>query len=131
MKLISSYVDGRDLVLLHSTPEGLRRRAVPASYDYFLRVGTALPRGVLATPDIPGFLRVSCRRWDQRKEQIADLTRRGIPTFEGDVSPLRRFISDNPAVSIAKPRRAFYDIETDSRDPFPHARHGAARVQCW
>lgn len=131
MKLISSYVDGRDLVLLHSTPDGLRRRAVPAAYDYFVRSDAALPRGVIGTPDVPGYLRVSCGRWDKRKEQVSDLACRGIPTFEGDVSPLRRYISDNPTVSIAKPRRAFYDIETDSRVPFRDATEGAARVLCW
>lgn len=131
MKLVSAYVDGRDLVLLHQTPDGLRRRAVPAAYDYFLRTGAPVPRGASAIPDVPGYLRVSCRRWDERKQQIADLTRRGIPTFEGDVSPLRRYISDHPGVSIAKPRRAFYDIETDSRISFRDAREGAARVLCW
>ncbi len=131
MKLISSYIDGRDLVLLHSTPDGLRRRAVPASYDYFVRTGTPLPRDASAVPDVPGFLRISCRRWDDRKQQVSDLGRRGIPTFEGDVSPLRRFISDHPEVGIAKPRRAYYDIETDSRIPFRDAREGASRVLCW
>jgi DNA polymerase I len=56
---------------------------------------------------------------------------RGIQTFEGDVDPVRRWFTDNESAVIAKPRRGFYDFETDSRVPIPLAKKGHARVLCW
>lgn len=52
----------------------------------------------------------------------------GIPVLEADVDPVRRWITDNP-VEIAKPRRAYIDLETDSRVPF--SRGEEARILCW
>ena len=51
-----------------------------------------------------------------------------IPTFEGDVSPVRRWMIDTGA-EVAKPRRAYLDIETDSRVPFSSKL--SARILCW
>lgn len=51
-----------------------------------------------------------------------------IKTYEADVTPTRRWMLDHD-VQIAKPRRVFLDIETDSRVPFSRMRE--ARILCW
>jgi DNA polymerase elongation subunit (family B) len=52
---------------------------------------------------------------------------RGIVTYEGDVDPVRRWFTDTGA-TIAKPRRGYFDLETDSRVLFNDARAGKARI---
>lgn len=51
-----------------------------------------------------------------------------IPTFEADVSPVRRWVVEND-IEIAKPRRCYLDIETDSRVPF--SRKSESRILAW
>lgn len=51
----------------------------------------------------------------------------GIETFEGNVSPLRRWMVDQ-GVRPVRPRAAYLDIETDSRVEF--ARKTEARIFC-
>lgn len=52
--------------------------------------------------------------------------------WEGDVGPLRRFLSDNPGITIsATPRLAYFDLETDSRKSFEQALEGKARILSW
>ena len=51
-------------------------------------------------------------------------------SYEADVSPIRRYISDH-APQIQTPRRVYLDIETDSRKTFPEAKAGKSRVLCW
>lgn len=54
----------------------------------------------------------------------------GVQSYEGDVSPLRRLMSDK-GFQVAKPRRAYFDIETDSRCTIEEALAGQARILCW
>ena len=51
-----------------------------------------------------------------------------IKTFEADVSPVRRWVVEND-IEIAKPRRCYLDIETDSRVPF--SKKSEARILAW
>lgn len=55
------------------------------------------------------------------------IARRAYP-LEGDVSPSVRWLVDNDA-RIIRPKRAFFDIETDSRVPF--SRKEEMRVLSW
>lgn len=57
--------------------------------------------------------------------------RLGIQTYEADVHPVRRFLTEHPDVVIAKPHRAYWDIETDSRQTIADQLAGKARVLCW
>jgi DNA polymerase I len=54
----------------------------------------------------------------------------GIDSYEGDVDPVRRLLTDT-TMEIAPPKRVFLDIETDSRKNFVQAKNGEARVLCW
>jgi DNA polymerase elongation subunit (family B) len=53
----------------------------------------------------------------------------GVTSYEADVSPLRRLMSDSQ-FAIGKPKRAYYDIETDSRCTIEEALEGKARILC-
>ena len=55
-------------------------------------------------------------------------TQRKVRTYEADVSPVRRFITERD-VAIQRPRRCYVDIETDSRVPF--SQKSKARVLVW
>jgi len=54
--------------------------------------------------------------------------RQKIETFEGDVDPVSRWMADGEA-EIARPRRCYLDIETDSRLPF--SKKHKMRILCW
>lgn len=54
----------------------------------------------------------------------------GVDSYEADVSPLRRLMSDT-GFSVAKPKRCYFDLETDSRVTIKEAIEGKARVLCW
>lgn len=53
-----------------------------------------------------------------------------IPTYEGLVSPVLRYMVDND-LWPALPRQVWVDIETDSRVPVSAAIEGEARILCW
>lgn len=110
LKIVNAYAGGREhgfqLVLVH--PDGSTSYA-PLSYDYFVGTG-----------------RIQCRTWKERKARLESETR---PHLDGDLSPVRRYLADHPEVEIAKPRRAFLDIETDPRPGFE--RKHEMRILCW
>jgi DNA polymerase elongation subunit (family B) len=106
VQLVNAYVEGYQLVLVH--PDGSTSNA-PLSYDYFV-----------------GSERISSKTWKQRKQRLESETR---IHQEGDLSPVRRYLADHPDTVIARPRRAFLDIETDPRPGF--ARKHEMRILCW
>lgn len=86
-----------------------------AAYTAYVRSGTMIDREdyVSRKPDFPGWDCLVFASYDARKlahEKYGDLL------FEADVSPVRRFLSDNNC-RVDAPRRVFLDIETDSRVP--------------
>ncbi len=63
-----------------------------------------------------------CRSYKDRLQRI-ETDRRGIeyasvPTYEGDLNPVRRYLADNPNVQIIRPRNTMLDLETDPRPGF-------------
>ena len=52
-----------------------------------------------------------------------------IQTYEGAINPVLRFMVDNPEYKVARPRRLWVDLETDSRVPFNRMRE--SRILCW
>jgi DNA polymerase elongation subunit (family B) len=88
----------------------------PAEYVGFVRAPvTDLP----CEPDFPGWYKVTFRDYDHRRDYPGVL-------YEGDVGPVRRFLSDN-LCKIDPPRRAYVDFETDS-DISPKALHADVPV---
>lgn len=102
----------------------------PAEYAAFVRDPQPFATDLRVSEirdDFPGWHKLLFHDYDSRKEcleQHRDLL------FEGDVSPVRRFISDHHC-KIDPPRRSYLDIETDSRVPFSKAVWGEARLLSW
>lgn len=83
-------------------------------------------QGVIEEGD---WYRIKWHSRDDCKKYCADLEKRGVQTYEGCVSPVMRHMVDN-AVPVAKPRKCWVDIETDSRVSFAKAEE-KARILCW
>lgn len=71
--------------------------------------------------------RVSCRTWKDRDARVKSERRK---TYEADVSTVKRFLADNPAIEIAKPRRVWIDLETDSEISFQRKNEMRILVAC-
>lgn len=152
---VNGYVDREDVVLLRRDEYGeLVEDIVPAQHvGYFKRtdISDLALRTIIAdkrvdTVDPDGdYYRVAWTpgRYDKsainprtgqpgvwishREEHCRHLEKYGLVALEADVNPLRRHISDND-IHIARPRRVYLDIETDSRVSFKDAKAGRARV---
>ncbi len=68
--------------------------------------------------------------WKNRFEREKACKALGVDSLEGDVNPLRRYLSDEPEITIQRPRRGYYDIESDDRVSFVIATAGGARILC-
>jgi len=133
------------LVFLYRSEDGsLRKRSVEAPYTAFVETERVDPgtRSALFRACGPGmpirriidqgrFTRIDWRTNNDRKAAVqggGPFMQRGIPTFEGDVSALRRYMSEHE-VPIATPSRGYVDIETDAR--FSFDRKIECRILCW
>jgi DNA polymerase elongation subunit (family B) len=112
-----------------------KRRAEWVAYYRASEVGPDLLRTLRGTRYVRGlredgeWLRVSYADRASREAMIRDprSPMAGVVAYEGDVHAVARWAADE-AIEIAKPRRAFVDIEGDSRVPFEDAVQGEARV---
>lgn len=142
-EFLNGYVVDDRVWLFSRNADGvLLRRQVPAEYSCFLRaadVDEQLDRMLRKSAVVAGFkiegdwVRVRWRGPDVRKQVCGPkgwFAERCIQTFEGDVSPVRRWFADTGA-NIQAPRPCYLDIETDSRVPANRARDGEARILCW
>jgi DNA polymerase elongation subunit (family B) len=97
------------------------RALAGAEYVGFVRSGSDF-EGRLdfidSAADFPGWIKLWWSDYETRKKDVEanpDLI------FEGDVNPVRRFMSDNKC-EVEVPKRCFYDFETDS-DVSPKLLH--------
>jgi len=139
---VNAYWQGNVLVLVErptgprSLPK-LSRKA--AEHACFLKADTSpeLLRELRGSSHVLGiareddWLRVRWRDREFAQRGCEWLQKeRATPTFEGDVTPVQRWLADEKP-KIAKPRAVYLDIETDSRVTFAKAIAGDARVLCW
>lgn len=121
-----------------SMPTGRLVRKAPAEFSCFVEK-TGMPAELLRTAkrhcdvrwikDEGKWWRI---RWIGRnacRVYCSQYHKHGIPTFEGGINPVLRFMVDNPDHKVARPRRLWVDLETDSRLPF--SRKEEARILCW
>lgn len=141
---VNAFVDERELVLLYRRESDgrLMQRRSPADWASFYeatekfeeqRRDLAKSAFVRRITREGNWYRVSwVDRWVRKKAVSEDspLERAGCRAHEGDVDPVARYFADTGA-RIAKPRRVFLDIETDSRVPPRLAAEGKARVLMW
>ena len=141
--IVNAFVDNDDehLVLLHRADNGdLESHRVLADFAIYFRkddVPAATLRKWRRDPHCRGYrpegewLRTRWRGWNARKVVVNEMNEEGIATYEGDCSPVKRWMADHPDVTIQAPRRCYLDIETDSRVSPKEARENGARVLVW
>lgn len=148
MDLVNAYLDGNRIVLLSRDEKGeLVTKGVSPEYVVYLNANEVdgdFSRQLSKSRFVKSFkregewIRVG---WSDRfirddmlfgrkgdDKRISPFEERGIKTYEGDVHPVRRYITDND-VTIQRPRRCYLDIETDSRVPF--SRKEEMRILSW
>src|SRR6266850_283533 len=139
---LNAYLEDEDtLVLVHRREDGrvVGHRA-PAEWVSFCRrdeVTPAVERMLKASrvvrsmrPD-GSWWRIQWRGRRERELMTTDgqspLVQAGVESYEADVKPVERWLVDAKP-RIAKPRRCYVDIETDSRVPFSEKEE--MRVLC-
>lgn len=122
---------GSKVALLWRDERGeVRKREVPAEHCCHLRLDDWTPEletQLRRHPGVRGFkvegawVRLTFRD----RDACRDLCQRGgyfelsgIPTFEADLHPTRRWLAEHPEVQIQRPLRGYLDLESDSRVPF-------------
>ncbi len=141
--LVNAFLerDEERVCLLHRAPDGkLLVHRAPADYAIYLRadeVPDDVRRAWRRDPLCRGYrvegewLRTRWRSWQGRREKVQSLLDKGITPYEGDVSPVKRWLADHPDVQIQRPRRVYMDLETDSRVRIRDAKEGEARILVW
>lgn len=143
-EVLNAYLDENDtrLVLVHRDERGHRRqtklKAEWASFYAKNDLSEKLLRDLKSSAYVSSvradveFVRVTWKGEHARRDFTSDprspLVQADIKTYEGDVDPIRRFLSDH-TVRVATPRLCYLDIETDSRVPF--SRKTEMRVLSW
>ena len=67
-------------------------------------------------------------REDAMQDERSPFRKGGIASYEGDLDPITRWLVDEK-IKIARPRRCYLDVETDSRVSFSEKKK--MRVLCW
>ena len=139
VKYLNAYYDERSIVFVRRVGNEIKLKAVPAEASCFIHrqhMTTDLARMLRNSWQVRSLaLQGDWHRvvWHGRtvcEDACVALEKKGVPTAEAAVSPIRRYCADNN-IKIATPRRVFLDIETDSRKTFAEALSGEARVLCW
>jgi DNA polymerase elongation subunit (family B) len=137
--LLNVFWQGDDLVIVERQGDRVVMGAARPEFVCYLRaddVNEDLDRAlrndvrVRSLDNEDHWVRVGWSSRDECRTICEGLEARGIQTFEGDVNPVRRWMTDHPRPH-AKPRLAYLDIETDSRKTFRQAVNGLARVLVW
>ena len=140
---LNGFVDGSDLVLLYRDERGQmlarRRRAEWSSFYRREQVSADVMRDLRNSSFVVGVseekdwvrVRWQAPEWRRKAHEEGGWAETaGLTAYEADVSEVARYFQETGA-EVAKPRRVYLDIETDSRVPPAVARQGKARVLCW
>jgi DNA polymerase, archaea type len=112
-------------------------RAAPLSYSCFIeqgQLGPELDQKIRSLHEVKSveldgkYLRINWRDRESCRKFCFSAPELKIQTYDGDVSPIRRYLTDTGR-KVAAPRSVFLDIETDSRVPF--SRKEEMRILCW
>jgi DNA polymerase elongation subunit (family B) len=158
-KFINAFMDREALVLLFRNDDGqLMKKVVDAQHvayfklaemDAQLRAELFRSGDVIGAAEEGAWLRVTFKpgywnarvknKWtgkqgmwcSLREERCKEWEKKyGVKSYEADVAPLRRLFADE-GHGIARPKRCYLDLETDSRASFPTVKSGRARILCW
>ncbi len=137
--VVNAYVDddGAEIVLWEQTASGPVEKRVRAEYVTWHRaeqIGEERMRQLKAFPTVHSikldgdWVRIGWVDEFARRAGRNGMREYGIAVYEGDVDPVRLWLTDS-CTPVARPRRCYLDIETDSRVPF--SRKEDMRVLCW
>ena len=115
MKAIAGWIERNACHLSYRDETGtLRIKNPPCEYTGFIHCSDDMPNGLdyYAAGD---FWKIKWRDYDSRKAWLENNAT--VPTYEADLSPVRRIMADYD-IEIQRPKRCYLDIETDSRVPF-------------
>lgn len=138
--VLNAFVDdgGDDIVFFEQTPDGIRERRTRAEYTSYHRtkdISADLMRTLGRAHQVahvahesPTWTRIGWKNEGFRRQARYKLKEEGVEMFEGDVHPVRYWLTQTKH-AIAKPRRCYLDIETDSRVAFSEKEK--MRVLCW
>lgn len=126
-RYINAFAERDTLNLFYRNEKGeLKRDKVEAPYCAFMKKADWELSG-LQKGEVEGeWVRFKFYDWDTRNEFVT--TRNNLTFYEADISAVRRFLSDNE-LEIVKPRRLYFDLETDSRVAFSKKEN--ARILSW
>ncbi len=138
---VNGFLDGDRVVMLRRDGARVVERRVPAEHVSYLHgseVTAEVARQLRASQFVASLARegewwrVGWRGDEARRFMCQDkqspLVGWSIKTYEGDVDPVTRHMVD-ASVEVQRPRRAYLDLETDSRVPF--SRKEEARILSW
>lgn len=144
MKVLNAYLEDESMIVaVHRDPRtgSVKGRRVRAEWVTYLARSEVSPdverdlrksRFVRSLEREGSWLRVGYVDRNARRAMNEDprspLRCAGIQPYEGDVHPVRRWVTDQ-GIGVDKPRACFLDIETDSRVPF--SRKTEMRVLSW
>lgn len=144
LSVVNAFWQGDYVVTLtRGSAGGLRQIKFPAEYVCYLRdadltndLRTRLRslRYIKSMSREGDWWRLRWHDWKLLKKACGPdgfFERLKIPTYEADLNPVRRWLTDTPNVEIAKPTRCFLDLEVDSRHTIQQMLAGEARVLCW
>jgi len=157
IEVVNAFVDGNALLVTERVGSEMRKLRLRPEYSFFVRASdldedfAAMLRGsraLLAMKREGDWVRLcwadewtrkamvrgrkAQKNWsragEEEKAEPSPFQQRGIQTFEGDVDPVCRWLTDTPDARIARARRGYGDLETDSRCTIVEAKQGKARV---
>ena len=140
LPVLNAYVDGDDeIVIVEQLDDGFRERRQRAEYTTYhnrkklernAEIFRKLKNSKYVTAVVPDgdWIRVSWTNNHIRKKGRYWLREHGIESYEGDVDPVVWWMTEQK-IQIARPRRCYIDIETDSRVPF--SKKEEARILSW
>lgn len=143
-EITNAFVSNNRLKLLRREKNGeLKSWSVKAEYSVFVKKED-LPKlrniiGKRAMTVEGDYVRIVFNDYNERDHAVRGFPdgdgfkpslfeKAGVKTYEGDLSPVKRFLIDSRA-KILKPIAGYLDLETDSRVSF--ARKEEARCLCW
>ncbi len=139
--VLNAFVDdgGEEIVIIDQLENGgIRERRIPAQYTTYHRAKD-IDRDLMRTlkraeqvshvaQDGADWIRIGWKTEIWRRQGRWKFKEKGIVVFEGDVDPVRWWLTESK-FNIARPRRCYLDIETDSRVSF--SKKEEMRVLCW
>lgn len=139
LPIVNAFLDddGKYIIAFERDGEEIKERRTRAEYTTFhpkemfdakmMRILKHSPH-VTHIEEVGKYTRIGWKNDIVRRQARYKFYDEGITTFEGDVDPVRYWLTETKP-TIAKPRRAYLDIEADSRVSF--SKKEDMRILVW